>query len=34
VIEADGVMVLELVAVRQVLDAQGMFLWVRPRGGG
>lgn len=34
VIEADGVMVMELTAVRQVLDAQGMFLWVRPRGDG
>lgn len=33
VIEAGGVMVLDLPAVRRILDAQGMFLWVRPRGG-
>lgn len=33
VIEAEGVMVLDLSAVREILDAQGMFLWVRPRGG-
>ncbi|SFR40113.1 hypothetical protein SAMN04488005_1452 [Yoonia tamlensis] len=33
VIEAGGVMVLDLPTVRKVLDAQGMFLWVRPRGG-
>ncbi len=33
VIEAHGVMVLDLSAVRQILDAQDMFLWVRPRGG-
>ena len=31
VIEADGVMVLDLPSVRGILDAQGMFLWVRPR---
>ena len=33
VIEAGGVMVLDLDAVCDALDAQGMFLWVRPRGG-
>ncbi|PRY80505.1 hypothetical protein CLV80_101360 [Yoonia maritima] len=33
VIESGGVMVLDLPAVRRILDAQGMFLWVRPRGG-
>ena len=33
VIEAGGVMVLDLSAVRRILDAQEMFLWVRPRGG-
>lgn len=33
VIEADGVMVLNLKGVVQTLDANGMFLWVRPRGG-
>ena len=33
VIEAGGVMVLDLSTVRRILDAQGMFLWVRPRGG-
>ncbi len=32
VIEAGGVMVLDMEAVCQILDAQGMFLWVRPRG--
>lgn len=32
VIEAGGVMVLDLSAVRRILDAQGMFLWVRGRG--
>ena len=32
VIEADGVMVLDRAGVIDVLDAQGMFLWVRPRG--
>ncbi len=32
VIEAGGVMVLDMQAVCQILDAQGMFLWVRPRG--
>lgn len=32
VIEAGGVMVLDLPAVRTMLDGQGMFLWVRPRG--
>lgn len=32
VIEADGVMVLNLSGVIEALDAQGMFLWVRPRG--
>ncbi|MBE0414066.1 LpxI family protein [Yoonia sp.] len=33
VIEAGGVLVLELPLVRKILDAAGMFLWVRPRGG-
>ncbi|MCV2870074.1 UDP-2,3-diacylglucosamine diphosphatase LpxI [Defluviimonas sp. WL0002] len=33
VIEAGGVMVLDLPAVVRALDAQGMFLWVRPSGG-
>lgn len=33
VIEAGGVMVIDLVGVLGILDAQGMFLWVRPRGG-
>ncbi|WP_296427473.1 UDP-2,3-diacylglucosamine diphosphatase LpxI [Yoonia sp.] len=33
VIEAGGVLVLDLSRVRRILDAQGMFLWVRPRGG-
>lgn len=33
VIEAGGVMVLELDTVVQILDAQDMFLWVRPKGG-
>ena len=33
VIEAGGVLVLDLPAVRRILDAQNMFLWVRPRGG-
>ncbi|EBA11001.1 LpxI family protein [Roseobacter sp. CCS2] len=33
VIEADGVMVLELDAVLSILDRAGLFLWVRPRGG-
>ena len=32
VVEAGGVMVLDLAAVRRILDAQGMFLWVRGRG--
>jgi DUF1009 family protein len=32
VIEEGGVMVLDLEAVCQILNAQGMFLWVRPRG--
>jgi DUF1009 family protein len=32
VIEADGVMVLNLPSVIETLDAQGMFLWVRPKG--
>ena len=32
VIEAGGVMVLDLDGVINTLDAQGMFLWVRPRG--
>ncbi len=32
VIEAGGVMVLDLPAVIQILDAQKMFLWVRPKG--
>ncbi len=32
VIEAGGVMVLDMEAVCQILDAQGMFLWARPRG--
>jgi DUF1009 family protein len=32
VIEAGGVMVLDLPAVREILDAQAMFLWVRPDG--
>jgi DUF1009 family protein len=34
VIEAGGVMVLDLPEVVRTLDAQGMFLWVRPAGGG
>ncbi len=33
VIEADGVMVLDQARLIDVLDTQGMFLWVRPRGG-
>ncbi len=33
VIEADGVMVLDLATVLSILDAAGLFLWVRPRGG-
>ncbi|SEW08058.1 hypothetical protein SAMN04488515_0958 [Cognatiyoonia koreensis] len=33
VIEAGGVMVLDLIGVQSILDAQKMFLWVRPRGG-
>ncbi|PUB19367.1 LpxI family protein [Yoonia sediminilitoris] len=33
VIEAGGVMVLDLAALCKILNAQGMFLWVRPRGG-
>ena len=32
VIEADGVMVLNRSAVVDILNAQGMFLWVRPKG--
>jgi DUF1009 family protein len=32
VIEADGVMVLNLEGVIEALDAQRMFLWVRPKG--
>ncbi|MBB5721910.1 hypothetical protein FHS72_001534 [Loktanella ponticola] len=32
VIEADGVLVLDLDSVVETLDAQGMFLWVRPKG--
>jgi UDP-2,3-diacylglucosamine hydrolase len=32
VIEAGGVMVIDLPEVREILDGQGMFLWVRPRG--
>ena len=32
VIEADGVMVLDRAGVIEVLNAQGMFLWVRPKG--
>ncbi|MFQ1702215.1 LpxI family protein [Loktanella agnita] len=32
VIEAGGVLVLDLPIVRRILDAQGMFLWVRERG--
>lgn len=32
VIEAGGVMVLDLAAVIETLNAHGMFLWVRPRG--
>lgn len=32
VIEADGVMVLDYDGVCAALDAQGLFLWVRPRG--
>jgi DUF1009 family protein len=32
VIEADGVMMLDPDGVAEVLRAQGMFLWVRPRG--
>ncbi|MBU0862747.1 MAG: LpxI family protein, partial [Alphaproteobacteria bacterium] len=31
VIEADGVMVPDLAGVIEVLDAQGMFLWVRSK---
>jgi DUF1009 family protein len=31
VIEAGGVMVLDLAAVIETLNAHGMFLWVRPR---
>ncbi|MEY1555394.1 LpxI family protein [Yoonia sp. R2331] len=34
VIEAGGVMVLDLPGVLQILNAQKMFLWVRPKGGG
>lgn len=34
VIEAEGVMVLDREAVVATLDAFGLFLWVRPRGGG
>lgn len=33
VIEAGGVMVLDPQGVQGILDAQGMFLWVRPKGG-
>jgi hypothetical protein len=33
VIEAGGVMVLDLPQVLQILDARDLFLWVRPRGG-
>lgn len=33
VIEHDGVMVLDLTAVLSALDAAGLFLWVRPKGG-
>lgn len=33
VIEAGGVMVLDLPGVLRVLDAAGLFLWVRPKGG-
>ena len=33
VIEAGGVMLLDPEGVAEVLRAQGMFLWVRPRGG-
>lgn len=33
VIEAGGVMLLEPETVRQVLEARGLFLWVRPPGG-
>lgn len=33
VIEAGGVMVLDLSDVRATLDAAGLFLWVRPKGG-
>ena len=32
VIEAGGVMVIDLPEVREILDGQGMFLWVRPKG--
>jgi UDP-2,3-diacylglucosamine hydrolase len=32
VIEAGGVMVIDLPEVREILDGHGMFLWVRPRG--
>ena len=32
VIEAEGVIVLDLAGLIDVLDAQGMFLWVRPKG--
>ncbi len=32
VIEAGGVMVLDLAKVREILDGKGMFLWVRPEG--
>ncbi|PJI91945.1 hypothetical protein BC777_0786 [Yoonia maricola] len=33
VIEADGVMVLDIGNVVSILDQAGLFLWVRPRGG-
>ena len=33
VIEADGVMVLDLKSVTQILDDAGLFFWVRPKGG-
>jgi DUF1009 family protein len=33
VIEAGGVLVLNLPGVIEILDAQSMFLWVRPKGG-
>ncbi len=32
VVEADGVLVLGLPTVVEILDAQGMFLWIRPKG--